>query len=409
MSSNNRIFYACQTVAITSEGDDAPQASDMVHGLQSVGVTTSFNLEQAFELGQIEIYENIEGTPDVEVTLEKVLDGYPLIYHMASTGIVGTPNSGLAARADVKCDLRLGIFDAAANNTSSADGGGAGGKSGDAEVEVYCSGMFISSVSYTIPVDGNATESVTLVGNNKFWLRNDASAENQPKINDAAVSGFDGTDAPRGLGVAGAASGGVQRREDVLLSGSILPNDIDGINGSGYSNNLTEAGPIAHLQSFTCSVDLGREDINELGRKTPYFRPANFPVEVTSEIEAITTSGDFVEANEFGAEGLYATVASGNNINDQAIFILLRAGYGFDLGDKNKLSSVSYGGGDAGGGNVSCTYSYTNFNQLDVQAFLDQRQLGFGGIVMSAGFDADGVSNNIGQGVFPKNLITAIP
>lgn len=405
MSSNNRIFYACQAVAITNEGDDAPQAGDMVHGLQSVGVTTSFNLEQAFELGQIEIYENIEGTPDVEVTLEKVLDGYPLIYHMASTGIVGTPNSGLAARADVKCDLRLGIFDAASNNTSSA-AGGAGAQAGDAEVEVYCSGMFISSVSYTIPVDGNATESVTLVGNNKFWLRNDAT--DKPKINDAAVSGFDGTDAPRGLGVAGAASGGVQRREDVLLSGCILPTDIDGISGSGYGNNFNGVAPIAHLQSFTCSVDLGREDINELGRKTPYFRPANFPVEVTSEIEAITVSGDFVEANEFGNPALDDTIASGNNIQDQSIFVLLRAGYGFDLGNKNKLSSVSYGGGDAGGGNVSCTYSYTNFNQLDVQAFLDQRQLGFGGITLSAGFDADGVSNDIGQGAFPKNIITAI-
>lgn len=408
MSSNKRIFYACQAVAITNEGDDAPQAGDMVHGLQSVGVTTSFNLEQAFELGQIEIYENIEGTPDVEVTLEKVLDGYPLIYHMASTGIDGTANSGLAARADVKCDLRLGIFDAAANNTGSADGGAAGVKSGDAEVEVYCSGMFISSVSYTIPVDGNATESVTLVGNNKFWLRND-SATSKPKINDAAVSGFDGTDAPRGLGSAGAASGGVQRREDVLLSGCILPSDIDGINGSGYANGLDTNGvSIAHIQSFTCSVDLGREDINELGRKTPFFRPANFPVEVTSEIEAITVSGDFVEANELGDPSLYGTIASGNNINDQSIFMLLRAGYGFDLGNKNKLSSVSYGGGDAGGGNVSCTYSYTNFNQLDVQAYLDQGQLGFGGIVMSAGFDSDGISNNIGQGAFPKSVITAI-
>ena len=171
-----------------------------------------------------------------------------------------------------------------------------------------------------------------------------------------------------------------------MLSGSILPSDIDGISGSGYGNGLDENSvPIAHLQSFTCSVDLGREDINELGRKTPYFRPANFPVEVTSEIEAITVSGDFVEANEFGDPDLYATIASGNNINDQSIFMLLRCGYGFDLGNKNKLSSVSYGGGDAGGGNVSCTYSYTNFNQLDVQAFLDQGQLGFGGIVLSAG------------------------
>ena len=66
MSSNNRIFYACQAVAITNQGDDSVEAIngyDMVYGLQSVGMTTNFNLEQAFEHGQIEIYEKIEGTP----------------------------------------------------------------------------------------------------------------------------------------------------------------------------------------------------------------------------------------------------------------------------------------------------------------------------------------------------------
>jgi hypothetical protein len=36
------------------------------------------------------------------------------------------------------------------------------------------------------------------------------------------------------------------------------------------------------------------------------------------------------------------------------------------LGTKNKLASINYGGGDAGGGNVSVTYSYTTFNDLTV-------------------------------------------
>ena len=81
MSTNKRIFYACQGVAITNMGDDSTGLTTdaMVHGLQSVGMTTNFNLEQAFQLGQLEIFENIEGTPDVEVTLEKVLDGNRLI------------------------------------------------------------------------------------------------------------------------------------------------------------------------------------------------------------------------------------------------------------------------------------------------------------------------------------------
>lgn len=394
MSQNNRIFYACQAVAISLEGDTALAAGDMVHGVQSVGMNTSFNLEQAFELGQIEIYENIEGTPDVEVTLEKVLDGYPLIYHLATTGIVGTPNSGLAARAAEKCDLRLGIFDEQSNNIASA-----ADNSGDAEVEIYCSGMFVSSVSYTVPVEGNATESVTLVGNNKQWLTGTAT-----EMTDTVVAAFDGSDSPRAFGVAGAASGGIQRREDVLLSGCILPTSINGVVGSGYGNALdgTTDTPRIHVQNFTCSTDFSREDILELGRKTPYYRPANFPIEVSTEIEAITISGDFVSAYEFGDPALYGTIDSGNNTSQEAIFLLLRCGYGFDLGGKNRLASLSYGGGDAGGGNVSVTYSYTNFNELDVQDW-QNGYIGFA--ALKAGVDASGYANDFGAGPFPNNLI----
>ena len=403
-SSNNRIFYACQAVALTVEGDTSIVSGDMIHGLQSVGMTTNFNLEQAFELGQVEIYENIEGTPDIEVTLEKVLDGYPLIYHMASSGATAgggnsNPSSGLVGRTKDRCDLRLGIFDESKNNVDTATQ-----NNGDSEVEIYCSGMYISSLSYTIPVDGNATESVTLVGNNKVWLQGAAT-----EIINAAVTDFDGNDSPLGMGVSGAASGGIVRREDVILSGCILPKSIKGVIGSGYGNGIfsTSFDPSTvtnrvHLQSFSVSTDLSREDVLELGRKTPYYRPANFPVEVSCEIEAITTSGDFVFGYEFGDSNLNLTIDSGNNTSNEMIYIWTRQGYGFDLGGKNRLASVSYGGGDAGGGNVSCTYSYTNFNDLDVQDAKTGRYYGWG--ALKNGHDGDGKANNIGQGTWPGHI-----
>ncbi len=377
-TANDRIFYACQGVAIQSHGKNANVATgEMVHGLQSVGITTNFNLEQAFELGQIEIYENIEGTPDVEVTMEKVLDGYPLIYHMASTGVSGSSASGLAARSKSRCDVRLGIFPEESNfinSDSAADG---------APAEVYCSGMYISSVSYTINGEGSSTESVTLVGNNKKWFDNANG-----KMQKASVANFDGNDEPLGFGLATAPSGGITQREDVMLSGCILPVSIEGVNGSGYGNgNNTRV----HLQSISVSTDFSREDILELGRKTPYARPASFPIEVSCEIEAITTSGDFVAANEDGDYGLYASTASGNNTPNESIYIYTRNGMALDLGNKNRLASVSYGGGDAGGGNATCTYSYTNFNDLDVQA----RQNGYIGFdFLSNGNGRDG--NNHG-------------
>ena len=374
MSSNDRIFYATQAVGIQAFQDGGDIAvGEMIHGLQSVGMNTNFNLEQAFELGQIEIYENIEGTPDVEMTLEKVLDGYPLIYHMASVGgLDGTPaGSGMVGRSKSRCDVRLGIFPDTANNISAGDTA--------AEAEVYCSGMYISSVSYTLPVDGNATESVTLVGNNKTWLTTGQ------KLTAAAVNAFDGTDSPAALTAGtldGAAthSGGVQQREDVLLSGSILPASIRGVRSvaTGYANAMSDATTnVVHVQSVSVSTDFSREDILELGRKTPYARPATFPIEVSCEIEAITTSGDFVSAYEFGDSALDATTASGNNTSEEDIFFCTRAGYGFDLGRKNRLASVSYGGGDAGGGNATCTYSYNNFNELDIQNYTANGYIGF--------------------------------
>ena len=113
-STNKRIFYACQSAVATG---------DMIQGLQSVGMTTNFNLEQAFQLGQLEIFENIEGTPDVEVTLEKVLDGHRLIYHMATTGIGAGNSTSLANRSKQRADLRLGIFDEGKNNIATASSG----------------------------------------------------------------------------------------------------------------------------------------------------------------------------------------------------------------------------------------------------------------------------------------------
>jgi hypothetical protein len=358
MSTNKRIFYACQGVTIANVGTYSGDygTGNMVHGVQAIGTTTTFNPEQAFELGQVEIYENVEGTPDVEVTMSKVIDGYPLIYHMASTGVVGgsASNSGLVNRSNQQCDLTLGIFPEENLNIA--------GASATAEVEVYLSGLFISSLGYTFPVDGFCEESVTLVGNNKQWITTGGK-----RISVAMANDFDGLDAPLAVGVLGAASGGIQRREDVILESCIFPASIKGVAGTGIGNAKSGTLNLIHVQNVSINTDFSREDILELGKKTPYYRPAGFPIEVTCEIEAITTSGDFVFAYEEGDPALYGTTASGDNTGEENIYIQLRGGHAWDLGSRNRLTSVTYGGGDATGGNVSTTYSYTNFNDLDVQ------------------------------------------
>ena len=52
----NRIFYAGQQLGFAQIGSNTFTAA---HGVQSVGLNTTFNLEEVFELGQISLYENI--------------------------------------------------------------------------------------------------------------------------------------------------------------------------------------------------------------------------------------------------------------------------------------------------------------------------------------------------------------
>jgi hypothetical protein len=366
---NNRIFYACQAVAVEPLYDNAgvltvaPIGIQALHGVQSVGLNTTFNLEQVFELGQIHIYENIEGVPDVEVTLEKVLDGHSLMYHVATCGVdqeVGlNPASklSLVARSKQRCNVYLGIFPDTVEHIADA--------SASASAEVQMSGMYVGSISYTLPTDGNCTESLTLVGNHKAW--------NTSKFTNAVALQLDWTgavgniDKPKNL-QAGTFYGGIQRRENVDIKNSIFPKSIYGVaNNANAGNawNTTLKGPNVHFQNISISTDLNRESIQELGRKAPYYRFANFPVEVTCEFEVIAVSGDFINAYEEGAFAVN-TENYGNNTSEETIMVKLHDGTVFDLGTKSRLSSVNYTGADAGGGNGSMTYSYSTYNSMTV-------------------------------------------
>lgn len=327
MPRNDRIFYACQAVVIQAPTGTAVSNTNVVRGLQSVGMSSNFTLDQVFEIGQLEIYENIEDIADVEVTLEKVIDGEPLIFNLASNGAC---KSDLVTAAKARCDVYLAIYDDATSNAT-----------GVARNVCWNSGMYTSSVSYSYSVDGNATESVTLVGNDKFW---NADANQTPT--DAATqytltgvdTGFDGTDTP---------NSGVVRRVDVDLSASTLPPIVEEQRGDlAGDNNL-------HVQSISVSADFGQENLLELGRFGPYAKFTSFPIEVTSEFEVIATSGD-----------LKSVSGAGENLTNDPITIKDSAGTVLTLGTNNKLSSISYSGGDTGGGNATISYSFTNFNSL---------------------------------------------
>jgi len=165
---NNRVYYAIQQVSFAKHSGGASSTHYAAHGVQSVGITTTFNLEQVFELGQLAIYENIEGTPDIEVTLSKVLDGYAPLYCMATADQTTGPQ--LAKRALARTFVQLGIWEETFES--------AGQSSSTAGTWVEMSGLYLSSVAYNFPLDDNFSEDVTLVGNYKVWGANQNVNEN---------------------------------------------------------------------------------------------------------------------------------------------------------------------------------------------------------------------------------------
>ena len=374
---NRRVYYAIHSVAFKNNSasptnyvvpiqpgvDVAPSGRwEIARGVQSVGMTTTFNFEDVFQLGQLETYEFIESEPEIEVTCEKVLDGTKPLWFMV-TGPRGT--SAITDRtANYRVDVAIPIYSDTQTRAT-----------GLPLSMVLGSGMYLSSYTLTFPVDGNFTESVTLVGNDKIWGDYDLGGDPYP-----AATGFGGvllgtTQTPVGFpsGVTPSVGGigffttvggesaqvigsGVQRRESFRLASSRLPTQIPGVSSSGTLENIVE-----HIQTITVTTDLGREDIFELGRKRPFFKFVTFPIEVTTTIEVITSQGDLIDAVS-REEGCTRTA----NTIDERIYLEICDGLQVDLGYKNRLQSIDMSGGEAGGGNMTITYTYSNRNDLTI-------------------------------------------
>ena len=323
---NNRVFYAITAVGIGPHSGANAGTYTRVRGLQSATITTNYNLEAAYELGMLSLYQNIEGVPEIEVQLERVLDGTPLMFDLATSGRV---NNTLIGRANSRCNLVLSVH---ADTAVSA--------SGTPVAQCLVSGAYASAISFKSAMDGNATESMTVVGNNKIW----ASGGSYWTPNAPA------SESPT-------AASGIVRRQHVLMDDCIFPKVIPGVDsGTGKLTDIPGSGYSAHIQSVSINCNLGREQLMELGRKGPFFRYVKFPVEVTAEFEVLTQSGDFAQANDGNADQL----------NDESIHIFFADGTDIDLGDKCKLQSANYSGGGTDGANRTVTYSFRTFNDLTV-------------------------------------------
>lgn len=343
MANTDRIFYAVQAVGmgptsvvpVTTGGfvinsTFTQTGYEWLHGVQSAGFSTTFNTDNLFEYGQLQIYQFVDEVPDIEVTLEKVLDGYKGLYLM-SVGQAGTGNVLEAAKK--ACNVYLAIY------PDTFVYAGSGGGTGAANSLLFCSGMRVSNASYTFGVDGNFTESITLQGNDKKWYTPSGNWTSLP---------YNNTDQPQ--------AGLVAKRQalEIAANKTVLPTEV--------SSTIRDSS--GNIQNISITADFGRENNLELGRYRPYTKFTTLPLQVTCDFEVLSLSGDIVDANSDAPRG------TGYN---RQIVVYLDANsteasglYKFDLGSGCRLTSVNYTGGDTGGGNATVTYSYTVFNKFSV-------------------------------------------
>lgn len=380
---NKRIFYASQSINLqpVSTGTANPiNYRDSSHyvkygngsnwvvplGLQSAGISTTFNSEPVSQLGTLQIYAQTETSPEVEVTLSKVLDGTAPLYSICTAKVDPSTTTDLSSvNADITqvstnmVNVRIAV---AKDDVAVA--------TGTVSHHTLCERMYLSSVSFTMPVDGNATEEVTLVGSNKSW----GTSLTLPG-DDTSTPYGNGTDAivrRQYISVTGSATSSRDSsgRLSSMPAYSILPSNLPRYVVNGVAQ--------PRLQSITVNASFNRENINELGFFGPYYKYTTFPIEVTSEFEAIAVSGDMINANDFeyqdnegnAASNFDCTTNYSNLSNEEIVIKICGITTGdnlyIDLGKKNKLTSVNYTGGDTGGGNATVTYSYQTFNKLNV-------------------------------------------
>lgn len=147
----NRVFYACHAVGING---------GFVTGAQSVGVTTTFDLEPVFQLGQLTQIDTITLAPQAELTLTRAIVGGTYYQGTYEEMFTGDENR-----------LQLSVGDDAAPLLVAPSS------------NIECTGAGLSGVTFNFPVDGVFTEELTYLARGKR-LSGSVSAT---KIQDAGV------------------------------------------------------------------------------------------------------------------------------------------------------------------------------------------------------------------------------
>lgn len=277
---SNRVFYAVTYASLC--GRSTPG------GFQSVSLNSNVDLEPIFSLGQLALYDIIGGNSEFEMSAEASVDGGNFWDGAGGTG--GGEAAVLAVGARQTLSGTIGFGSEASTGGGSATG------------FVNLSAGALTSHGLNLPLDGIATENVTVV----FRTANSGGGGN-------------------------------------WTQGTTPTNSYSKV----YTRqNFSPTG----LVSGTSSITFNREDLFQFGQQGPIEKVVNYPAETSMEMEYLAKNGQSSPLTF--ADGYAAPSFSSVSISSGATTCSIQAA----------LVGVSYSGGDTGGGNGTYTESYAGYN-----------------------------------------------
>ena len=414
---NNRVFYACQGVMYLARqttqtgGDNEPENSKWLNGVQSISIEYTTPRSSLLDVGRSQRKYGVFGKQQFNITIDRLLTnsapsadlGLSSFFYNVD-GQSTYENTHILNPANIGCDgfsntLRnydiVLIYGPDKYKRLGVDASGS-----DPDADKYMATTYrcclLTEIRYNIPVSGPVIESLTFtthianqantVGDD--WDDLNKAADNEPQTGDTI------------------------RRENIDTTNSVLPVEVSRM----FDLGTTETGiPVLGLQNIEIGATINYSDIMDVGQwrgsnlsgnansdtgesagsvakraEQNLFRQVILPVEIDCSFTGVArsqyraqptgspsydsgTNGTSLQAFEntdttFSAADGNDTRTLGSSANsslevNRQILIAAQKGsnyFQWNLGKRNHLTDINYGGGDTGGSNVEVTMSYTN-------------------------------------------------
>jgi len=180
MASRNRIIYASQSVCVNGE---------FLYRVQTLGSTTTFNSTDLFELGQQDVIDIVDDVPTVAITLDTndwgtvrtaaALASVDDQFFQTNSSISNATLKTVSGTTDINYYHGVGLsqygvggaeFDLWAPVQSEA---ALGTQSDTIDQTLFMARCFVTGITSSYTVGGEATENYTAEADNKAWYLND--------------------------------------------------------------------------------------------------------------------------------------------------------------------------------------------------------------------------------------------